>query len=58
MREYQTLRRPRLRWPPARHHDRVVGRAKSRMARLRAGPTVTRNRSLGSMGWRSRRLPP
>src|SRR5437899_10143462 len=40
------------------HHDRVAGRSKRRMADLPVRLTVTGNRSLRRMGWRSRQLPP
>src|SRR6266849_923621 len=36
--------------PRSRHHDRVVGRSKSRMGDLPVRLTVTRNRNLRRMG--------
>jgi hypothetical protein len=35
---------------PARHHDRVFGRSKRRIGRLRVCETVTRNRSFAGAG--------
>jgi hypothetical protein len=35
---------------PDGHHDRVFGRSKSRMGRLRGDPPVTRNRSFPATG--------
>jgi hypothetical protein len=51
-------RRPAAPGALAGHHDRVGGRSKRRMADLLVRLTVTRNRSLRKMGWRSGPLPP
>src|SRR5207253_10491116 len=51
-------RRPAMLGALPGHHDRVAGWSKRRMADLLVRLTVTGNRSLRRMGWRSRQLPP